>query len=536
MNRQARRAAARGKTKAPGTPPEIALWFDAALDHQQAGRTAEAARLYDRILAADPSHLNSLQNLGLIALLAGRHDLAVNQFTRALALNAAQPDQHHYMAVALQGLGRSAEALAHCQRTLALKADHLGARTLLGEILQAQGKHDEALACYERVLAVDPGNEPALANLATVMAAKGRFAEASQAYERALALNPDNPLTHSNFGIFHHDRGDLERAIGCYVRAMELKPEHLDAHYNFCAALLGLSQFDAAAAYYEQFLPLKPDFIAGYSHLALAYNGAGKTQEALAAVQRGLAKAETPFGKSVFVQCLRNLTTAPDEALRDLIVRAVSEPWTRPNELTRQCVALIKANAEIAACIERAGAAWPSHPSGDELYGRAGLNALSHDTLLRVYLENSRVSSLDMELFLTAVRAVLLETAASAQADTALAENTLAFYGAIARQCFIAEYAFLQSDMELSRVNVLRDAVTAALRADAPIHPIQLASIAAYGPLHSLTESEKLLTRAWPMPIDALLTQQIREPAEERRLRVSIPALTPIDDRRSSVD
>ena len=39
-----------------------------------------------------------------------------------------------------------------------------------------------------------------------------------------------------------------------------------------------------------------------------------------------------------------------------------------------------------------------------------------------------------------------------------------------------------------------------------------------------------MLERPWPAAIEAVLTQQVREPATERRLRAGIPALTPIED------
>jgi SAM-dependent methyltransferase len=39
-----------------------------------------------------------------------------------------------------------------------------------------------------------------------------------------------------------------------------------------------------------------------------------------------------------------------------------------------------------------------------------------------------------------------------------------------------------------------------------------------------------LLALKWPKPVETLITQQIREPAAEQKLRAAIPALTPIDD------
>ena len=54
--------------------------------------------------------------------------------------------------------------------------------------------------------------------------------------------------------------------------------------------------------------------------------------------------------------------------------------------------------------------------------------------------------------------------------------------------------------------------------------------MAAYFPLHSLSGAARLLDRAWPGPVTAILVQQVREPQEEAQLRATIPRLTPIED------
>ncbi len=76
-------------------------------------------------------------------------------------------------------------------------------------------------------------------------------------------------------------------------------------------------------------------------------------------------------------------------------------------------------------------------------------------------------------------------------------------------------------DDELDRVARLREAART---------PLRLAVIAAYEPLHALPDAEALLEKAWPAPVDALLTQQVREPRAEAAERAKIPRLTPIDD------
>ena len=57
-----------------------------------------------------------------------------------------------------------------------------------------------------------------------------------------------------------------------------------------------------------------------------------------------------------------------------------------------------------------------------------------------------------------------------------------------------------------------------------------LVAVAAYLPLHSLPGAEALLDRSWSPAVAALLTQQVREPLEERLARSFIPHLTAIAD------
>jgi 2-polyprenyl-3-methyl-5-hydroxy-6-metoxy-1,4-benzoquinol methylase len=146
---------------------------------------------------------------------------------------------------------------------------------------------------------------------------------------------------------------------------------------------------------------------------------------------------------------------------------------------------------------------------------------------MRCLLENVRVADIGLERFLTAARSVLLE---AARAGTQIDDDAFAFYCALARQCFTNEYVYAHSDDELRQAESLRRALTDALRDETPIPPILPVAVAAYFPLHAVERSEKLLTRSWPDAVDAVMTQQVREPQEELRLRANMPRLTPVED------
>ncbi len=115
-------------------------------------------------------------------------------------------------------------------------------------------------------------------------------------------------------------------------------------------------------------------------------------------------------------------------------------------------------------------------------------------------------------------------------APTARDDRVLAFYCALAKQCFINEYVFATTPEEDAQLDRLKAMLAEAIASGATIAPIQLAAIAMYQPLHALPEAKALLAYEWPAALDAVVTQQLREPLAELALRPTIARLTPIDD------
>lgn len=340
----------------------------------------------------------------------------------------------------------------------------------------------------------------------------------------------DAARSHLDRGNAHLARGRHSEAIASYVHAIELQPDLMDAHHNLSAVLLAQGQFDAVARHFENVVAFKPDYAGGYITLAVAYLGAGDPLRALEAVRRALAIKETPQGKSLFVRILRNLPSLPAaDDLQGLLLRALSEPWGRPSDLVRHCVNQIKRDKEIEGAVERAAKAWPARLPAEQLFSHGGLRAAAANPLLCHLLESAAIDDLATERFLTSARLILLEAATAAATEPVEADE-LAFHCALGRQCFVNEYVFACTEAELARADSLRASMEAALHAGDAIPALWPVAVAAYMPLHSLAEPERLLSHDWPQPLDALLVQQVREPAAERALRDAIPRLTPVDE------
>src|SRR3990167_234621 len=75
-----------------------------ALQHHQAGRLQEAEAIYRQILQAQPNHSDTLHLLGVIAHQAGKHEIAVEYITRAIALNPTATEYHNNIGEAYRAL------------------------------------------------------------------------------------------------------------------------------------------------------------------------------------------------------------------------------------------------------------------------------------------------------------------------------------------------------------------------------------------------------------------------------------------------
>jgi 2-polyprenyl-3-methyl-5-hydroxy-6-metoxy-1,4-benzoquinol methylase len=191
------------------------------------------------------------------------------------------------------------------------------------------------------------------------------------------------------------------------------------------------------------------------------------------------------------------------------------------------CATLVAVLPPLGDAMRRATKAWPNRLPLAQLLADARLAAVAADPLLLTILQSTPVCDVALERVLTMLRAALLGKAADAPVN----DTTLAFICALAQQCFINEYVFDVTSTEQEHVEQLKSTLSNTVCARrTKILPQQLAAIAMYEPLHALPDAEILLDFKWPSIVDAVVTQQLREPMQERALRDSILQLTAIND------
>jgi tetratricopeptide (TPR) repeat protein/2-polyprenyl-3-methyl-5-hydroxy-6-metoxy-1,4-benzoquinol methylase len=438
-------------------------------------------------------------------------------------------DQLLASAISQHRAGRLAEAEQLYRQVLTADPANADALHLLGIVAHQRGQHETAVDLIGRAIAYGAPLPQFHYNLGLALAALGRSDDAATQFTRAIALKDDYADAHASLGDAQRAQGLTEQALRTYQRAEQLKAPSAELHNNIGATLLALGRVDEGIARCERAVAIKPDLFEAHVNLARLHYVAGRAAQATAFAARALDLRETLEAKAVFVRCVRDTKATGDVgSLRGLILRGLTEPWGRPDELAAFTTSIVLRDDALRAAVSRAAAEWPRHLPAREYSNPALLPAL-HDRLLQCLLAVTPVVDIALEQFLTGVRRVMLETAMHADV-TGPDDGLLRFYCALARQCFVNEYVFFCGADEASDAQRLRDSLAQALASGAPVSPLRAVAIAAYFPLYTLPEAQELETRAWPDCINELLTQQIREPREERLLRASIPRLTAIED------
>ena len=272
------------------------------LARHQAGRLADAERIYNQILATRPNHFDSRHLLGVVFLQRGNHIEALHHIDLALKAEPKNVFALNNRGVALQALKRFDEALASFARAARLRPDYAEAHSNRGQrparagaarprrwrattarlrygrilprriptaadALRELKRFDEALASYDRALALRPDYAEARSNRGSALDDLKRYDEALASYDRALALRPDFAEALSNRGNTLHDLPSAStrrwRATIARWRCGRILPRRSAIAATRC---MSSRRFDEALASYDRALALRPDLAEAHSN------------------------------------------------------------------------------------------------------------------------------------------------------------------------------------------------------------------------------------------------------------------------------
>jgi len=302
------------------TDPRVARLL--AVIYLRTNRPTQAMDALKKLDAGGRGNATVKRSIGLLELHAGNTDQAIENFSKAAALEPTNPSmvaplinvliqQRHY-AQALKAADRlgadpkqRVEALVYRGTILMLQRDVAAARTALDKAValdprsknalfaratlsQAGQKYSDASRDLKAILALDNKDAAATAKLAEIAIRQGDDAGSRSLLGQAIGLSPRNVAPRIVLTRYLISRGDMKGALAAANGCVGAQPDNSD-----CVLLLGkiqstLGQKKEAAASFRRLVALQPTDASARLMLSAALSligdraGAGRALDAAA--------------------------------------------------------------------------------------------------------------------------------------------------------------------------------------------------------------------------------------------------------------
>ncbi|HXS76774.1 MAG TPA: protein kinase [Terracidiphilus sp.] len=211
--------------------------------------------------------------LGRMHDLAGKHDLALQEFQHALSIDPRNATAMAGMGRAYELAGRLPDAEAAFRKAADLQPNDWDGHNTLAMYFDRQGKYEESIAEFKKALELVPDNAQVLFNLGATYIDSGNpkyFAEAESALKRSIAFNPSFPA-YANLGALYDREGKYELASEVTRKALAMNSENYIVWGNLRNEYEWLKQPEKAAEARRREIPLLEQAIQQHPRDAEAY-------------------------------------------------------------------------------------------------------------------------------------------------------------------------------------------------------------------------------------------------------------------------
>jgi tetratricopeptide (TPR) repeat protein len=259
-----------------------------AVEHERAGRLAEAEKICRAIVDQYPSIPAAWNLLGMIAARSGRDELAVEHLMRAIAGDPNIAALYANLGELKKRMGHPDESLAAFQKAAELEPESAIMHNKLGIALRFKGDFEASAGEFARAIALDPAYADPHNNRGNALRDLGRVDEAIDEYRTAISLKPNLAEAHVNLGNVLGDRRQFDEALAEYQMALRLQPNHAETLNSLANVFRQMKRFDEALTASREAVRLKPGYAEGYNILGSIFYDLEQFDEAIAAFEKAV--------------------------------------------------------------------------------------------------------------------------------------------------------------------------------------------------------------------------------------------------------
>ncbi|PMO51314.1 hypothetical protein BCT07_06380 [Vibrio breoganii] len=224
--------------------------FTVAQIHLRKNNGQLAERALVKSLEYNPSHIKSLELLGVINSKRGLNDEAIVYFLRAINSDQERLGSTEVATSYVDMNESTVEALKYDSKSP--ERSYIG----LGILSDVNGDLDIAKRYYEKALEINPSSSKAIVNLAYSHYMSGNYYLAQRMTNRALKMDPNNERAINNLALIYIALGENRQALSLFERNMDT-PEALN-NLGYFLILNGRSE--EAVPYLQQAIDKRPSY------------------------------------------------------------------------------------------------------------------------------------------------------------------------------------------------------------------------------------------------------------------------------------
>lgn len=257
--------------------------------YHQAGRLAQAERVYRDVLAREPGNAEALHLLGILGSECGNHETGAALISKAIEIEGPVAAWCANLGTVLDRMGKPDAAAACYRQALEGRPEDAQTRMKLANVYLERGRREEAIVELAAAALFEPRLAEAHFRLGNVLHQSGRLEDAERAYARATGALPAFPEAHFNRGVVCLMLNRPAEAVAAYREAVRHNPHYPEAHNNLGLTLYALGRIEASLAHYESAIAARPDYTDALCNLGVALNDLGRHQEAIGRYRQALA-------------------------------------------------------------------------------------------------------------------------------------------------------------------------------------------------------------------------------------------------------
>jgi tetratricopeptide (TPR) repeat protein len=240
----------------------MVLYLNGVLENRS-GNYAAGRTYLEKAVALNPNHYNSHYNLGIALSNLNDPRGAREQFEKALALGAHEPQVRFEYANLLRTLGETklaGEQLKLYQEEQQATADRTLAASKMAQADKelADGDPKKAAALYRDAVAAVPENAMLSYKLSLALDRIGDTTAEREALQKAVQIDPAMAVAHYQLGYLAFSSGDFATAEEQFREAVRAAPGYTDAWISLAATLATESRHPEAQLAVQRALEIDP--------------------------------------------------------------------------------------------------------------------------------------------------------------------------------------------------------------------------------------------------------------------------------------